>query len=49
MSQIFGGIVLLSMVASTATPDKQGPLCLIKTSKGDIYVRLFCRRGAQDG
>jgi cyclophilin family peptidyl-prolyl cis-trans isomerase len=41
MSQIFGGIVLLSMVASTATRENQGPQCLIKTSKGDIVVRLF--------
>jgi cyclophilin family peptidyl-prolyl cis-trans isomerase len=45
MSQIFGGIVILSMVASAATQekaaDKQGSLCLIKTSKGDIVVRLF--------
>ncbi len=41
MSQIFGGIVLLGMVASGATPEQQGPWCLIKTSKGDIFVRLF--------
>jgi cyclophilin family peptidyl-prolyl cis-trans isomerase len=45
MSQIFGGIVMLSVVASAAaqdgTTDKQDPICLIKTSKGDIYARLF--------
>ncbi len=45
MSHIFGSIVMLSMVASAAAQDKdaqkQGPLCLIKTSKGDIVVRLF--------
>jgi cyclophilin family peptidyl-prolyl cis-trans isomerase len=46
MGQIMGGIFILSLVVSAAVAkedavDKQEPLCLIKTTKGDIYVRLF--------
>jgi cyclophilin family peptidyl-prolyl cis-trans isomerase len=45
MSQIVGGILVLGLVASASAQDnvaaKQDPMCLIKTSRGDIYVRLF--------
>jgi cyclophilin family peptidyl-prolyl cis-trans isomerase len=44
MIQFVGGIFAIGMVVSAASQDnatKQNPLCVIKTSKGDIYIRLF--------
>ena len=45
MNWIVEGIVVLGLAVSAAaqdiTTEKQGPMCLIKTSKGDIVVRLF--------